>query len=249
MRLSTLAIGLSALALATAANAAPNIVSNGGFEMTDNGLAAALTTDTNLIDWTNGPGGYNFVFAPGTGDTTGSHTSAFNANLTLHGPNNGSANGLPATSPFGGNFLALDGAYDLIRGNANSGVAISQTLKTIVGHTYAITFAYAGAQQFGFEGATTEQVQVGFGSQTQSTVVLNNASKGFTGWKTATFNFTAQTTSDVLSFLALGTPQGVPPFVLLDGVTGTDVTATPEPAAFGVLGLGLALVVAGRRRK
>jgi len=50
----------------------------------------------------------------------------------------------------------------------------------------------------------------------------------------------------VLSFLALGTPAGLPPFVLLDGVTGT---AVPEAATIGLMGLGLGLVAVARRRK
>ena len=244
MRFTTLAIGLSALALATAANAAPSIVTNGGFEDTTNG-GGQIGFNTDITGWTSGPAAYNFVFTPGTGDT--GVTSQFGS-FSLHGPANGTNNGLPATSPLGGNYLALDGAFSL-NGGQDTGVAISQTLSTIIGHTYAITFAYAGAQQFGFDGDTTEQVQVSFGNQTQSTPVLNNVSHGFTGWQTATFNFTAQTTSDVLSFLAIGTPQGVPPFVLLDGVVGTDVTPTPEAATLGLLGLGLGLVGIARRRK
>jgi hypothetical protein len=34
----------------------------------------------------------------------------------------------------------------------------------------------------------------------------------------ATFNFTADGATDMLNFLALGGPDGLPPFVLLDGV-------------------------------
>ena len=89
-------------------------------------------------------------------------------------------------------------------------------------------------------------MQVSFGNQTQTTAILNNASHGFTGWQTTTFTFTAQTANDVLSFLALGTPAGLPPFVLLDGVTGT---AVPEAATIGLMGLGLGLVAVARRRK
>jgi len=52
----------------------------------------------------------------------------------------------------------------------------------------------------------------------------------------------------VLSFLAVGTPAGVPPFSLLDGVSMT--SAVPEPQTWGMLGLGLGLVgFAARRRK
>jgi hypothetical protein len=43
-----------------------------------------------------------------------------------------------------------------------------------------------------------------------------------------TMNFTADNTSDLLSFFAVGTPNGEPPFVLLDGVSLN--ADTPEPA-------------------
>jgi len=251
MRLATLALGLSAVAFATFANAAPTVVANGGFEMLTSG-PGQLGYNTNATSWTSGDSnnpGYNFVFAAGTGDTTGSQGQY--GGLSLWGPNNGSANGLPAASPFGGNYLALDGAFDA-HGN-DHGTAVSQTLSGLMpGQKYAITFAWAGAQQQGFNGDTTEGVQVSFGTQTQTTAgttvagQLNNVSHGFTGWQKQTFVFTAQTANDVLSFLALGTPAGLPPFVLLDGITGT---AVPEAATIGLMGLGLGLVAVARRRK
>jgi hypothetical protein len=50
----------------------------------------------------------------------------------------------------------------------------------------------------------------------------------------------------VLSFLAVGTPAGLPPFSLLDGVTMT--AAVPEPATWGMLAAGLGLVAFARRK-
>lgn len=160
MRFTTLAIGFCALACATAANAAPELVQNGGFELTDNGQTGELTTNTNLLSWINGPGGYNLVIGSGQVDNGGVNTQY--GPFQLHGPGNGTNNGLPATSPLGGNYLALDGAFNGQTGNQPTGTAISQLLNTIAGHTYAVTFAWAAAQQNGFTGDTTEQVQVGF---------------------------------------------------------------------------------------
>lgn len=53
--------------------------------------------------------------------------------------------------------------------------------------------------------------------------------------------------SEVLSFLAIGTPAGVPPFALLDGVSISEV---PEPGSLVLLGagLGVAVLVSCRRR-
>ncbi len=211
--------GLSAMLLLTFAISAQaaNLVTNGSFESTTNGNGQ-MGFNTDATDWTTT--GYNFIFAPGTADTTGA-TGQF-GNLQLWGPGNGSNNGLPATSPDGGNFVAADGAFDV--------GAITQTINGLTaGNTYTVGFWWAGAQQSGFDGDTTEQWQVSLGSQTQSTAVVNNVSHGFTGWMFQTFNFTADSSSDVLSFLAVGTPDGVPPFVLLDGVSLNANTSTPEP--------------------
>jgi hypothetical protein len=68
------------------------------------------------------------------------------------------------------------------------------------------------------------------------TPVLQNANHGFTGWRQQTLSFVVTSATEVLSFLAIGTPAGVPPFALLDGVTISEV---PEPGSLVLLGAGL----------
>jgi hypothetical protein len=216
-------IVVPALALTVGVSRAQaEFVTNGGFEQTTNGNGQT-GFNTALTGWTST--GYNFIYAPGTADTSGA--VGHDGTVTLWGPGNGSANGLPASSPNGGNYLAADGAFEV--------GAISQALTGLtVGNTYVVSFWWAGAQQSGYTGVNTEQWQVSFGSSTQSTAVVDNVSHGFTGWAFQTFNFIAGSTSEVLSFLAVGTPSGEPPFSLLDGVS-----VVPEPASIVLVGVGV----------
>jgi hypothetical protein len=246
------AIGISAislLALATSAQAF-GLVFNGDFEtLTDtNGqpttVGGQLGFNTLATGWTNanttnnytGPA-YNFIYGSGTADKTG--VIGQYGTVQLWGPNNGSNNGLPASSPTGGNFLAADGAF-------GQG-AISQTINGLtIGKSYTVGFWWGGAQQSGFTGGTTDQWRVSLGTQSQFTEVLSNPSQGFTGWRYQNFNFIAQNTSDALSFFAFGTPSGTPPFALLDGVTLYE-TGVPEPEMIFPAVLLVTGMIAARR--
>ena len=221
-------------------------------------------------------GGYNFVYTPGTIDggtsTTGANSGVANeapgqytvggtgANAAYGNTYVWGANNNPGVSPAitappgGGNIIAADGAYEL--------GSIHQTLNGLVPNAYyAVTFNFAGAQQQGtnFTSATTEQWFVALAATAlptspaagtyQSTAVLNNASESFTGWQSATLTFQATAASEVLSFLANGTPTGQPPFALLADVSVSEV---PEPGAWAIsVGLGVTLLGWGmvRRRR
>ena len=192
---------------------------------------------TNVPNWSTT--GYNFVFFPGTADTTGSYTPQFNGNITLWGPKNGSANGLTATSPAGGNFVAADGAFEVD--------PIVQTVTGLsIGTDYLLSFYWAAAQQSGFDGPTTENWTVSFGDQVQMTPTVNNASHGFVAWTQQTMVFRAKSTSQTLSFLAGGTPSGLPPFSLLDGVS---LFAVPEPMALTLVLGGVVMAIGARFRR
>jgi hypothetical protein len=225
-----------------------NLIQNGSFESTTlNSVSSAEGTTSQQLNfngftvngWTNnsnnGTIGYNFLF------TSGTATAAGNAgNVSLWNSSNGGVNTIPA-SPDGGSFLGMDGAYQQ--------ATVSQTVNNLtVGATYLLSFYYAGAQQSGFTGQTTEGFTVGFGSQTYNTPILTDANHGFTGWTSQSVAFTATSTSQTLSFLADGTPGGEPPFSLLDGVSLVQVT--PEPSTLALLGSGI-LAVGGlvRRRR
>ena len=218
------AVAVVGAVVLTASAKATNLALNGDFEqLLVPGFSAEFGSrypSQQVTDWTTT--GYNFVFTPGSADTSGSLGEY--GGLTLWGPNNGSSNGLPAASPSGGNFLAMDGAYAV--------GPVSQTINGLTpGNGTTVSFYWAGAQQFGYNSATTEQFQVSLGSEVKFTPVVNNANHGFTGWQHESMSFVPTSSSELLSFLAIGTPAGVPPFSLLDGV----VVGTPEPATWALL--------------
>jgi hypothetical protein len=79
-----------------------------------------------------------------------------------------------------------------------------------------------------------------------TTGVLNVPSQGFQGWNAAHFQFQAQSTSQVLSFLSIGTPGGLPPIALLDGVS---LSIVPEPSTWAMMLLGFGGIGAIIRRR
>ncbi len=239
--LTPLAVVLAAAPFAHA----NNLVQNGDFENVTtsassvSGEFGSRFSSRQVDHWATT--GYNWVMTATSADT-GSNPGEFGG-LQLWGPGNGVANGLTA-SPTGGNYLAADGAFTV--------AAITQTINGLtVGHNYALSFSWAGAQQSGFTGDTTDKWTASLGAQSFDTSIVSLPSHGFSGWSQQTFNYTASSASEVLSFLATGTPNGVPPFALLDGVSLVDTTSVPDSAATGVLfGLSaLALLAAPRLRR
>lgn len=225
---------------------AHQFVVNGGFEQTTSGYGQ-VGYATNLVGWTSVPdaSGHNYSFVMNASNSqTG--VAGHHGNLSLWGPSNGSNNGLSA-SPTGGNFYAADGAYQV-------GAITQQINDLIVGQTYTLSFNWAGAQQTGFDGATTEKWYYGLYDQFQNqTNTINNANHGFTGWQSQTYSFVATQTSDTLYFLAQGTPSGQPPFSLLDSVSLTGaygtVSTAPEPGTWAMMLLGFGTVGASLRRR
>ena len=213
-----------AASVGTVARAVP-VIMNGDFEQTTlTSPNSAQMTTTNVTGWSTT--GYNFLFFPGTATTTGAKPTSY-SQLYLGGSTTvGASNYFPASSPAGGNFVAADGDFSV--------GAITQTVNGLTaGLKYAVSFYWAAAQQTGYTGAQTEQWKVSLGSEMYATPVVNNPQQSFTGWFTQTFTYTATSASQVLSFLAVGTPSGAPPFVLLDGVS--IAVAVAEPASWMTL--------------
>jgi len=234
-------VATAGLAVTLAPAHATPLITNGDFETVTTASSTEFGTRYAaggvVKGWTTS--GYNFLFKSGTADTTGA-ANEYGGQLKLWGPGDGSANGLTASSPAGGNFIGADGAY--------LQAPLQQTITGLdINSVASITFYWAGAQQYGYDKATTEAWQVTLGNETHSTPVVSNLNHGFTGWQTTTLSFVVTSTTEVLSFLALGTPAGVPPFSLLDGVSISEV---PEPTSLALMGtgLGVASLLLRRRR-
>ena len=247
MRVPTLALSLLALAaFAAPAQAAVNLVKNGGFEDTvltrSSEISAEFTGVQSLAHWTTDS--YTMLMMPGTATTSGADTR-YGCCLTMWGPSNGSANGYADSGT--GNYLAADGAY-ITRW-------INQDITGLTpGESYTLSFDWAGGQQYGWngEGDLTDGINwtVALGDQQFTTQTIHNAEHGFIPWRTQTFTFTPTTTSAVLGFIAHG-PVGVPPFAMLDNVSLRSATAAvPEPATWAlmIVGFGMLGGMARRRR-
>jgi len=236
-----------------------NLVTDGGFtNLITN--TPTITTNTPYSGYTTNGGqlGYN-VYAVGWSNTpatnvngTGSASIGYNFLFTTNMvSNNASVTGnggalalynqlsVPrhdfndfTNPPEGGNFIAADGAYQT--------AAITQSITNlVVGTTYILTFYYGAAQQTTYTTETTENWQVTMGSTTFTTPTLTNRAASFTGWDLYSNSFTATNTTEVLSFLASGTPSGEPPFSLLANVS--IIAAVPE--ASSVIAAGLLLLI------
>ena len=216
------------------ANGIINLVQNGSFETTTLSASGFFTT-TDVSNWSTSS--YTFLVFPNTAQTNIGNSVKLYPGIT---------NTMPSTSPDGGNFVAADGAYQ-------SGAISQQINGLMVGEFYTLNFYQAGAQQQGYNGATTDRFQVSLldaanHGQTFLSALMTNPSHDFQPWQLQTMTFQATSITETLSFLAVGTPTGVPPFSLLDGVSLTQ--QTPEPAGLAIVGLGLiGLAVRRHRRK
>ncbi|HEY7901344.1 MAG TPA: hypothetical protein VIC25_09185 [Caulobacteraceae bacterium] len=234
-----------ALAVAGPASALTNLVTNGGFET--NGGGGQINFNTFATGWTVGGtknNSYTFLYKAGSSDRlTGANKapSGVSGQVALWGPNDGSANFLPASSPQGGYFLAQDGDYP---GHTS---AVQQTISGLQpGKEYLLTFDYGFAQQHGFDGKTVQDWQVSLGSETWKTTSYDLGNHGFSGWLQGQFEFTASNASEVLSFLAQGN-KPLPPFALLDNVSLSMVL--PEPSDWVLMLAGFAVIGAAARTR
>lgn len=231
-----LAIALAAAAMP--AMAATNLVTNGSFEMSNVGTDHQII-GTDLTGWTTSTSIYKYNYL----------LSGASQTVTPFSYDGGGQPGpddrrQPASftgvSPDGGNFVGLDG-------DLSYGAPITQSITGLTaGHMYKLSFYWAADQIRNRTGPTTNQILATLGADTQGTPVVAVATQGFDGWFKQSFTYTASSGTEVLSFFANGSPVGLPPYALVDGVS---LTAVPEPAMWALMVGGFGLVGAALRRR
>jgi len=270
-RLAVIVVAAAAI-LVLEPPAGANSFANGNFALTSdagltNGQAVSVFGATgtgygyNVTDWAECTSGT----CPSAGNTPNNGTSALAfvytygaqaASITdTYGTNNfklADTGAIPNTYPGAcspvtalcGNYLAMDGG-------ASNNMAIYQTITGLTsGANYSVTFDMAAGQQSTATSATTEYFDVYFGTTSTSTetatATINNPQDSFTPWSLVTMNFTANSSTQILEFLAGGGPVSDPPMVFLADVT---FTQTPEPSAIALMGAGVLGLLAVRRRR
>jgi hypothetical protein len=247
------ALTVAAIALLTwapAAKADPNLVQNGQFQNYNSNMA----TPGGYVCYPSGPSCNSDVtdWSATCSLVGGCGTSGTPLSLLFATSGDSAWNGVPGQSNFGFATPALDppggGNYIGDDGDFIYNSSLFQTINGLtVGDSYALSFSQAAAEQGGQSTQTTEQWQVSLGAQTQTSVLMNNPPGGFTPWSQQTMTFTASSTSEVLNFLSLGAPSGVPPIALLADVS---LVQTPEPTTLMLLaGMGGLLVIVMRCRR
>jgi len=236
-----------------------NLVTNGDFE-TNGGLgqidvspAISYATGWSSGTPTDATYAFNFII-DANADNAGFpsvNTPTLLTNIYVWGPETPAGKGGPQNNGFtgsqnGGYFLGMDGGY--------ATAAMSQMINGLtVGTSYTLSFEYAFGQFTDQFLATDQSITVGFGGDTDTTGTYNVPDRGFSGWHNYSKAFTATSSSQLLSFLAVG-PYGLPPFAMLDGVRLEETTGPPppnpipEPATLTLAALG-ACVVFGRYRR
>jgi PEP-CTERM motif len=274
MKTKFLVAAAAAFVLLAGTVKASSLITNGTFTQTTlsgsnywtgSNILTGWTTETSTTSFvyfqTASPGGLNATVSQGGSTFTIYNSATSNGNPS--GPNHTAANAnvvnvqaLTTAAGITGNVIVADGGSPYQE-------PLSQTISGLTPNSFVtLTFEQAAGQQAGFgclgppsypnSACTNEHWDVTFGSQTYYSPLMTNPIGGFQNWNAVSMIFyvPAGVTSEVLTFLADGKPDGTyPPVVLLADVSMSQ-GGTPEPASLAIMGLGLlTLGVVTRLRK
>jgi hypothetical protein len=257
----------------TTAPLIPSTLGTGSSGITNNGTATAanwnLGTTNGKLNWLVSMGNAyqdNLNIKGGRGDSTQKlYGTTPILNPIAGSPNFGTTNGF---------YIVADGDP------AYADTITQTIIGLTPGQEYAVSFYQAAAQQTGFTGGTTERWAVNLGNTVLTTsnyttagklsalmspiqpygpgldrdvtlpVGQTNTATAVSPWQQQTLTFTASATSNTLSFLAIGLPDGRPPFSLLTGVS-VNAVQTPEPSEIvgTLVGIGACLVLRSKLAK
>jgi hypothetical protein len=250
---------LPALAVAFSLPAGANLVTNGGFVPNASIMGSAQsgflgnTNNTTLPGWSTTRTAstttlpfWGAVVGDGLAISTNMDQAGLGASQGWPQGNNTGLNVASVTSvnsaDGSGWFLSVDA--DPIFGNV-----VAQTITGLTpGDSYILSFSQAAAQYAGYpDQAITAWWDVTFGTSTfQSTIMAVASGDPVSAWQSQSTTFTASSSSQVLNFLAQGTPGGGPPFALLSGVS---VTPDPVPGPLPVAGVAAVLGFSRKLRR
>jgi hypothetical protein len=260
MRLTAVAALVLAMGLGSAASAA-NLITNGNFDSVSSAVAALQGTGFSgaeigddykyhqaLTGWTSGIGAgsaFNlYYFGDGTQKTLEADTQY--GELGQHA----NANYTPCT------LAGCGGAFMILDGDPGFSGTLSQSVSGLtIGQTYDLSFDWAAGELADRTGFDTDQLTgsiTGAGTVNFATALYTNTAGAgqpgsFSGWSKVDVTFKADATTEVISFLSVGTPAAnLPPVSFLDGVS---LTSVPEPAAWGLMLLGFTGLGAAVRRR
>jgi hypothetical protein len=239
---------LAALVAGPALASPVNVLTNGNFTSGPGGSTVSTQFGsagyTTVPGWTvsavNGSTPFDLWWVASTASTTSALTQYGNTGQELVPSYPGGT--APST-----NFVSLDG-------DPNASGVLAQTVNgLVVGDHYQLSFDWAATQMTtASNSAYTIGVAFNLGASALTTVVGKPSTSVYSGayrtssnWSVVTYNFTATSTSEVLSFLSFGTPVGGPPIALLDAISLEDI---PEPSSVALVA-GVLLLAATRRRR